>query len=129
MKEILATLAGPSSSDTLPSYEDVTADLGANGSSSSDRPNLRFNPNAVVGKATCIQLKPAGKKHDRTFTKLRNSSYFLHFSRIFRRKKELSKIFFHTFPGLGTNFSGLSLAEQSSANERPEKLVPRPGKV
>ena len=59
MKEILATLAGPSS-DTLPSYEDVTADLGANGSSSSDRPNLRFNPNAVVGKATCIQLKPAG---------------------------------------------------------------------
>ena len=54
---------------------------------------------------------------------------FLHFSSIFRRKIELSKIFFHTFPGLGTNFSGLSLAELRSANERPEKLVPRSGKI
>ena len=54
--------------------------------------------------------------------------YFLNFSSIFRRKIELSKIFFHTFPGLGTNFSGLSLAELRSANERPEKLVPRSGK-
>ena len=40
----------------------------------------------------------------------------------------MSKNFFHTFPGLGTNFSGLSLAELRSANERPEKLVPRSGK-
>ena len=40
----------------------------------------------------------------------------------------MSKIFFHTFPGLGTNFSGLSLAELRLANERPEKLVPRSGK-
>ena len=47
--------------------EDVTAESGANndGSSSNDRPNLKFNPefnpNALVGKATCIQLKPAGR--------------------------------------------------------------------
>ena len=63
MKEILATLARKSS-DELPSYEDVTAEDGANNEKSSlstDRPTLRFNPNAVVGKATCIQLKPAGK--------------------------------------------------------------------
>lgn len=67
MKEILATLARTSEGgDQLPSYEDVTAESGANndGSSSNDRPNLKFNPefnpNALVGKATCIQLKPAG---------------------------------------------------------------------
>ena len=47
--------------------EDVTAGSGANndGSLSNDRPNLKFNPefnpNALVGKATCIQLKPAGR--------------------------------------------------------------------
>ena len=47
--------------------EDVTAESGANndGSLSNDRPNLKFNPefnpNALVGKATCIQLKPAGR--------------------------------------------------------------------
>ena len=78
MKEILATLAGPSS-DTLPSYEDVTADLGANGSSSSDRPNLRFNPNAVVGKATCIQLKPAG-----TISDVYKTDQFLKKSKVFK---------------------------------------------
>ena len=69
MKEILHTMTvkEPTGKGDLPSYEDVTAvtALSEVSSSNGDRPSLRFNnPNAVVGKATCIQIKPTGTEVD-----------------------------------------------------------------
>ena len=77
-------------------YLDVFADSGANndGNSSNDRPNLRFNPNAVVGKATCIQLKPSGKGYTQSVP-IRNDAQrpLVAFLKIFAPKFLTSKVF------------------------------------
>ena len=69
MKEILNTIKTKDNNDSdLPSYEDVTGATAVSTAvsevSSDEKRSLRFNPNAVVGKATCIQIKPTGTEVD-----------------------------------------------------------------
>lgn len=59
MKDILTTMN--TSKNPPPRYEDVALAPKHDETPPTELfDNLKFSPNAVVGKATCIQLKPSG---------------------------------------------------------------------